>query len=123
MRTRSRIAAILCAAAFAVAAVAATYTWTGEVDYDWDDSGNWDAGGLEGYPDDPGDDAILPLDADRYTIYLVTEQIDDLTIKNSYNFSAAGGSPVLTVESLNINAGSSQTAFQITITGAQINTH
>ena len=123
MRTRSRIAAVLCAAAFAAVAVAATYTWTGDVDGDWDDSGNWYAGGLEGYPDDTDDDAIFPLTADEYVVYLVTEQIDDMTIYNSYDFRSASGSPVLTVDSLNINAGSSQSSFVITIAGAQINTH
>ena len=123
MRTRSRIAAAVCAAAFAAAAVATTYTWTGDVDGDWDDSGNWYAGGLEGYPDDTDDDAIFPLTAEEYVVYLVTEQIDDMTIYNSYDFRAASGSPVLTVDSLNINAGESQSTFVITIAGAQINTH
>ena len=123
MRTRSRIAAVLCAAAFGAAAMAITFTWTGEVDYDWDDSGNWDAGGLEGYPDDETDDAMFPLLADEYMVYLVTVEIDDLTISNSYDFRAASGSPVLQVGSFGINAGSSQSSFAITISGAEIRTH
>ena len=122
MRTRSRIAAVLCAAAFAVAAVAATYTWTGDVNSDWGNSGNWDAGGLEGYPASTADDAILPKEATTYYINLITVVIDDLTIYTSYHFTASNGIPELEVDSLTINAVQAEDPIVITISGATITT-
>ena len=120
MRTRSRIAAVLCAAAFGAAAMAITFTWTGNDSRYWDDTGNWDGGGLEGYPDDPSNDAIFPVLGDEYTIYLVTEQIDDLTIWNSYDFTASSGSPVLEVDSLSISTAYRGATVVVTISGASI---
>ena len=121
MRMRTQIAAIFCAAALAATALAVSYTWTGDSDSDWDNADNWYAKGYEGYPDSTQHDAILPEeDVTTYDINLITVGIDDLEIQASYNFTAASGTPTLTVKSFTINAGDSDSTIVVEITGATI---
>ena len=82
--------------AFAGAAVAADYTWTGGASGDWTAPGNWDAG--EGYPK-AGDTAVFDADA---------------TITSDFALGGAAGTDVLTLQiaagkTLTINASISGT--------------
>ena len=120
MRTRRHIAEALCAILLAAGGLAWDYEWTGDVNSDWNNADNWKESGLEGYPDDTGDDAKFPESARRYDVNLITEEIDDLSIFNSYNFTASSGSPMLEVDSLSISTADVEDTVVVTISGATI---
>jgi hypothetical protein len=95
-------------------AMAAIFTWTqGGPGLNWDQCGNWDAcSGLPGYPATTGDDAIIPQDGRewggdpiQFRVNLITEQIDDLHIKEDTKFDMKVGEtdPLLTCDTVQID--------------------
>ena len=114
--TFARILILGCAALFVLGA---TFTWTGGgANDDWDNGDNWDCTACSGYPDGTDDDAS----ADGiYTIDLIDETIDDLTLSGTITFGDANGDdPVLCLDTLTINAASDldMTAGARIVTGA-----
>lgn len=87
-------------------ALATTYFWNGnQANHDWDDCLNWDVIGGVGcrYPSTTSDDAIIPSTGGPWTVELVNEAIDDLTISDDTDFGSATGTPVtLKVDTLTI---------------------
>ena len=98
-------------------ALATTYIWTdNQANHDWDDCLNWVSYGGAGcrYPSTTNDDAIIPSTGGPWTVELVTDGIDDLTISDDTDFdSATGGAVTLTVDTLTIAGG-----VTVTITGS-----
>ena len=95
-------------------ALAHTYAWTdSQANHEWDDCLNWNfIGGGAGcrYPSTTHDDAIIPSTGGPWTVELVTDAIDNLTISDDTDFDSSTGSPVtLTVDTLTI-------AAQVTVT-------
>ncbi|GMU38648.1 MAG: hypothetical protein KJ057_16580 [Phycisphaerae bacterium] len=90
------------------ALLGASFTWTGNGGDDaWSTTANWfSAGCAFCFPDDTGDDALIP--SGSWTVDLVDgagdpdEEIDDLTIEGDVDFGVVSGSPTLKVDSLTI---------------------
>jgi hypothetical protein len=72
-------------------ALGADFTWTGQdIPAGWDSVGNWDL--QSGYPDGTDDNAIFPDNGGTpWDVILIDEEIGDLTIEESVNFDADGG--------------------------------
>ena len=82
----------------------ASFTWAGHgSDDNWDTPGNWLSACCSGtYPDGHHDDANVPASESGFTINLITEAIDDLSIEGDVDFHSKGGNVVMTVDSLTI---------------------
>ena len=108
MRKRTIVAIVAALACTAGAAIAATYTWNGSSGSNWT-SCSWDIVGnpAQCYPSTTGDDAIIVYDEGigsiPYTINMVTESIDDLTIMTDVTFQQPFATPTLTVDSISIS--------------------
>jgi hypothetical protein len=102
----------------ATVALANPYTWTGlDPSHYWTSCLNWSLPGADHcYPNGVADDAEIGTGS---TVKLVTTQINDLTLHGAISFGAQTGSPVLTVDTLTIYAGTYTDAV-ITILNAQI---
>ncbi len=115
---RLKVTLKLLGMACAALCLGATFTWTGEgLDYDWDTCDNWAAVGIppQCYPSTESDDAAIPYTEGGWTINLIEEQIEDLTIQGSVDFYPASTPALRTlwVESLTIDAGSADTVVTI----------
>jgi hypothetical protein len=109
MQGKTLLALVLAFAVASVVALGASFTWTGNGgDDDWDTCGNWDAcEALVQYPGDCNADATI---SGTYTVDLITESIDDLTISGTVTFGDANGNdPFLSADSLTIVGGASVT--------------
>ncbi len=118
LRVTLKLLGLLCASGLCLGA---TFTWTagGGDDY-WSSGENWRKIGIGAcsYPCTTSDDATIPYDAAGYTVDLLTEEIDDLTILASVEFSAIIPAQTLTVDSLTLSASSA--AITVEISGATI---
>lgn len=92
---------------FAIQGAATTtltaYTWTGNVDTDWDDTGNWYGGSLP----TASDDAIIPttpLGGNFPTVNLNTAVCNDLTVETGATLTVSGGNAI-TVNGVLTNDG------------------
>ena len=117
---RLKVTLRLLGMACAALCLAASFTWVGQgedEDYDWDTCDNWAAVGIppQCYPSTESDDATIPYTEGGWTINLIDEQIEDLTIEGSVDFYPAStpGLRRLQVESLTIDAGSADTVVTI----------
>jgi hypothetical protein len=109
MQGRTLLALVLAFAVASVVALGASFTWTGNGgDDDWDTCGNWDAcTQMPTYPSDCNSDATID---GTYTVDLVEESIDDLTVCGTVTFGDANDDdPTLFVDSLTIEGGGSVT--------------
>ncbi len=92
--------------ASAAAPALAAFTWSGAgADDDWDNCENWvpDNDPCSTYPDDTGDDAVIPEAGSPWTVNLVTESIGALTINGDTDFTGDD----LTTTSVTFSAGDS----------------
>lgn len=124
MRTASQVVAAGCAALCAVPVFAALWTWTGGggANHNWDNCDNWNRPYLDPcYPSWDTDDVLIPTPSpyQAWTINLITEQIDTMTIEGSVHFAAAESSPALQVTELSIDAPANH-EVELTISGASI---
>jgi hypothetical protein len=101
---KSSVARILMLGCAGVFCLGASYTWTGGgANDDWDNGDNWSCTGLCGSYPVNGDDAAAD---GTFTIDLIDQAIDDLTLSGTITFGDAGGDdPVLCLDTLTITAG------------------
>lgn len=106
-RRKSTSARILILGCAGLLCLGASFTWSGNgADDDWDTCGNWDAcSQFFQYPG-TGDDATID---GTYTVDLIDQTIDDLTLSGTVTFGAAETDPVLTVNTLTIQSHASLT--------------
>jgi len=118
MMNRKRICLVAAAILTAAGAVlAATYVWSGGGDdNDWDNCRNWDPPGqfFPCYPSTENHDAEVRAQGGPWTIDLIEETIDDLTIATDVTFGMATSPPWLSVDSLTVvGNGSSGTCGEV----------